>query len=99
MKTMKINVEKAKQIAQREIEARRCASPVFSGFDFSAVGLEQENERFWVFAAGSEEAFDEGIVPNAIYVCVDKTDGHVWNRQEQELFYSAALPSTVAQAA
>ena len=100
--TAMIHLDTAKQIALREIEARKNASRIFSRFFFSPMEIEDENERFWVFAAGSEEAFDEGVVPNAIYVCVDKFDGHVWSRQEQEQFHkqkSSALSLPIARVA
>jgi hypothetical protein len=96
-----MTIETARQIAEREIQARREASPIFSRFPFTPVELEDENDLFWVFVAGAEELFDEGVVPNAIYVCVDKADGHIWDRQEQERFYQqqAENPTPVARVA
>jgi hypothetical protein len=95
METMKLNLEIAKQIAEREIEERRAASAIFSRFPFTPVEVDEETERFWVFVAGAEELFDEGVIPNAIYVCVDKLDGHIWSREEQEQFYEQQAQSVL----
>jgi hypothetical protein len=64
--------------------------------------LRSENERFWTFVCGSDQLFDEGYVPGAVYACVDKVDGHVWADAEVEQFYlnkaaaRQSQPTTVA---
>jgi len=83
-----MNSDTAKMIAESAIRERIAASPTFSRYQFAPVVLAEENEQFWVFASDSEELFDAGVTPTAIYACVDKSDGHVWTREEQEAFYT-----------
>ena len=85
---MKLSLAEAKQIAEREAQQRIAASPIFSRYEFTPVTMQSETERFWVFVSSSEALFEDGVTPDAIYVCVDKTDGHLWNRIEQETFYT-----------
>ncbi len=67
------------------------------GYEFGPVKFRRENERFWVFSAGSGQLFEEGYVPGAVYACIDKIDGHVWSLEEQER-YAQSL-SVIRQAA
>jgi hypothetical protein len=30
---------------------------------------------------------EDGYIPGAFFVSVDKTDGHIWTRNEKEIFY------------
>lgn len=85
---MKLSFATAKQIAEREAQQRIAASPIFSRYQFTPLATEDETERFWVFVSSSEGLFEDGVTPDAIYVCVDKTDGHIWSRLEQEAFYA-----------
>ena len=93
---MKLSFETARQVAEHEIHQRIAASAIFSRYQFTPVILEEENERFWIFVSGSERLFDDGVTPDAIYVCVDKDDGHLWSREEEERFYAqqAAAPDS-----
>jgi hypothetical protein len=36
------------------------------------------------FCVACEEWQEEGLIPGALFVSVDKRDGHVWTRQEFE---------------
>lgn len=85
---MKLKLDTAKQIAEREIKQRIAASPIFSRYEFTPLIMQSETERFWVFVSSSEALFEDGVTPDAIYVCIDKTDGHLWSRMEQETFYT-----------
>jgi hypothetical protein len=88
---MEMNLDTAKMIAEDAIRERIAASSVFSRYQFAPVAFTEENERFWVFVSGSDELFDAGATPTAIYICVDKKDGHLWSREEQERFYSQTV--------
>lgn len=85
---MKLNLATAQQIAERETHRRIAASPIFSRYQFSPPTMQSETDRFWVFVSSSEALFEEGVTPDAIYICVDKMDGHLWSRIEQETFYT-----------
>jgi len=84
---MALTYEQAVVIADRCIRERIATSEFFSRYQFSDVGLKSENERFWTFVAGSDQLFEEGYVPGAVFACIDKQDGHLWSREEQEQFY------------
>ena len=61
--------------------------------DFSPIALEDENDFFWTFVSGSQLLINDGYVPGAFFVSVDKTDGHIWTRREEEIFYqSQSIP-------
>ncbi len=72
------------EIAVKEIERRQKSSDYD---DFSPVTLLEENEAFWTFVSGSDAMFEDGYVPGAFFVNIDKTDGHIWTRREEEIFY------------
>lgn len=74
-------------IAERHIKKQIADSEFLSRHQFGEVGLQSENERFWTFLRGSSQLFDQGIVPGAVYACVDKEDGHVWSDENVEQFY------------
>src|SRR5215510_10476521 len=82
-----LNYEEAIQIADRHIKERINSSDFLSKQEFGQIGLRSENERFWTFVRGSDQLFDEGYVPGAVYACVDKADGHLWSDDEVEQFY------------
>ena len=84
---MALTYAEAIQIAERHIEKQIKSSSFFSRYKFGEVGLQSENEYFWTFVCGSEELFDEGYVPGAVYACVDKMHGHIWTDEEVEQFY------------
>lgn len=84
-----INLQEALEIAEHEIQQRIETAPELAGYEFGTVRLRRENPAFWVFSAGSEQLIEEGYIPGAIFACVDKTDGHLWTREEQERYFSA----------
>ena len=55
--------------------------------DFSPVTFLEETDAFWTFVSGSQAMIDDGIIPGAFFVHIDKTDGHLWTRREEEIFY------------
>jgi hypothetical protein len=84
---MALPFDKASEIAERHIRDSISASDFLSRHQFGETGLQSENDRFWTFVRGSDQLFDEGYVPGAVYACVDKVDGHVLNGDEVEQFY------------
>lgn len=99
---MTLTYTEALNIAERHIKEQIQNSAFFSRYQFGEVGSQSENERFWTFVCGSDELFDEGYVPGAVYACVDKADGHLWSDEEVEQFYlqkaaaRESQPSSVA---
>ncbi|MDQ3687679.1 MAG: hypothetical protein M3430_19055 [Acidobacteriota bacterium] len=88
LETAQITLSQARQIAAAEIERRIKNSPCVSQYsDFSPVDLKEENERFWTFVSGSEQWYEDGGTPAAVYASVDKADGHIWSREEKEQYY------------
>jgi len=55
--------------------------------DFSPIELNSENDSFWTYLSGSQAMINDGCVPGAFFVSVDKTDGHIWTRDEKENYY------------
>lgn len=59
-----------------------------SGYhDFSTIELISENDSFRTFVSGSQAMINDGYIPGAFFISVDKTDGHIWTREEKEDFY------------
>ncbi|MGH9836092.1 MAG: hypothetical protein ACRD9Y_23970, partial [Blastocatellia bacterium] len=81
-----ILLEVAQQIAQDEVAHRR-SLPRLAGYDFGPVVLESEGDGYWKFVCASDRMQEEGYVPGAIFVRVDKRDGHVWSENETEQYY------------
>ncbi len=93
-----ISLETAQQIATHALQERIARSVVFSRYAYTAAQLKEENDRFHVFAAVSETAYQAGVMPPVLHVCVDKTDGHVLTEAEQERYYATANPLAVGVA-
>jgi hypothetical protein len=81
-----LTFEQAKEIAAREIE-RLTSEPPLRDYVFGEMWFKREEEPFWVFASASQELQDEGYVPGAVYVLVDKLDGHIWSGEEEGQYY------------
>ncbi len=80
-----LNRNKALEIAEKEI----CRLQNESDYnDFSPVEFHNETVSFWTFISGSESMIDDGIIPGAFFVSVDKTDGHIWTRREKENYFT-----------
>lgn len=85
-----LNKKKAFDIAEKAIKSLQESSRYD---DFSPIELFEETDAFWTFVSGSQAMFDDGIIPGAFFVSVDKTDGHIWTRREKEDFYqSKSIP-------
>ena len=80
-----INKDQALEIAENSIQKRQKETDYN---DFSPVEFHREDEPFWIFVSGSQAMIDEGIIPGAFFAVVDKTDGHIWTRSEQEKYYT-----------
>lgn len=98
-----VTFEVAQQVAQEEAR-RRQQLPRLAEYEFGPVVLDSENEVSWLFVSASGQLQDEGCVPGAIFVRVDKRDGHVWSESETEQYHEAlaarlcpdAQPTSVA---
>jgi hypothetical protein len=84
---VKIKLEQAEQVAGHALKAKIEASAFLAKYEFGELFLRSENDHFWTFCRGSEQLFDEGYVPGAVYACVSKRDGHVLSDQEIEEYY------------
>ena len=89
-----ISLETAQQIATRALQERMARSPIFSHYPHAEVRLEEENDHFRVFAAFSEAAFQAGVMPPVLHLCVDKADGHLLTEAEQERYYDSGTSAT-----
>ena len=79
-----LNKNEGFEIAKKAINQKQKKS----GYnDFSAIELHQETDSFWTFVSGSQTMIEDDYIPGAFFVSVDKTDGHIWTRNEKEIFY------------
>lgn len=90
-----LNKQQALQIAEKAIKEMQKSSDYK---DFSPVCLKTETDAFFTFVSGSDAMFNDGIVPGAFFVTVDKRDGHLWTKQETEKFYLEASRVSEPQA-
>jgi hypothetical protein len=81
-----VTIDEALEIARCEIARIISESDRLSQYSFGEAGFLRENEMVWTFAAGSEELIEQGYVPGAVIVSVDKKDGHIWTREEMEQY-------------
>ena len=79
-----INLEKVKQIAEREIKQILARRTDLQKYKFEVVDFIRENNWYWFFSAGSEQLQKEGYIPGEIMVGVDKLDGHIWTESEYD---------------
>ena len=100
---MKLTLAQGQKIAEDYIAEKIRQSEFLSRYQFSPIlDMQSENAHFWTFMRGSEELGDEGIVPGAVYACVDKHTECVWTMDEVEAYYTAeaaarqAKPDSVA---
>lgn len=80
-----LNENQALDIANEAIGERQKNSDYN---DFSQVELHYETELFWTYISGSESMINDGYIPGAFFVSVDKTDGHIRTRQEKENYFT-----------
>lgn len=81
------DLNEAKISAQREVEKIVEADPELSPSEVEEVHLERESERVWIFAADIPKLIEDGWVPGAITVFIDKNDGHILTEAEQAEFH------------
>lgn len=81
-----LNEKEALEIAKKAVSRMKKETKYN---DFSALELHAETESFWTFVSGSQAMINDGIIPGAFFVSVDKTDGHVWTRREKEDYYQS----------
>lgn len=97
---MKITSTQAQEIADQKIRRIVAASSKLSRYEFGAIYLRRDEQPFWTFGAASEQLMDEGVAPGAIFVSVDKKDGHIWGNEEIIAYYErVAAASQQRQAA
>ena len=79
-----LNKREGFDIAEKAINQKQKKS----GYDdFSPVEVHQETDSFWTYISGSQTMIEDGYIPGAFFVSVDKADGHIWTRGEMEIFY------------
>lgn len=84
---MEITFTQAQEIAEQEIRRIVAASPKLSRYEFGAIYLRRDEQPFWTFGAASEQLMDEGVAPGAIFISIDKKDGHIWSDEEIGSYY------------
>lgn len=87
-----MTIKDAQLIAERAIAEIIKTAVELQGYEFGAVSLRRENDRYWIFAAGSRQLIEEGYVPGAVFACIDKIDGHVWSTEEQVQYAQSLSP-------
>lgn len=86
---MEIALTKAQKIAQAALEAKIHAAEKLRTFTFQKAKLVDEHPPCWVFSASSEQMWEAGYAPAALFVYIDKQDGHVWTVVEQDDYFYA----------
>ena len=81
------DLNEAINAARREVEKIIDADPQLTKSEVEEVRLERETETMWTFAADIPKLIDQGWVPGAITVLIDKRDGHVLSEEEQDEFH------------
>jgi hypothetical protein len=81
------DLEEAQSIARKEVEKIIDADPQLNKSEVDEVRLERETESAWTFAADIPKLINQGWLPGAITVFIDKKDGHVWTEAEQASFH------------
>jgi hypothetical protein len=86
---MEITLENAQEIAQAALEAKIRAAERLRAFTFDKAKFVREYPPCLLFAAHSEEMGEAGYAPAALFVYIDKQDGHVWTVAEQDDYFYA----------
>lgn len=81
------DLNEALNLARSEVKKIIDTDPELSESEVEEARLVRENERAWTFAAGIPKLIDEGWVPGAVIVLIDKTDGHVLTEKEEGEFH------------
>jgi hypothetical protein len=80
-------LSEAQNAARGEVKKIIDADPELSESEVEEVRLVRENERAWMFTADIPKLINEGWVPGAVIVLIDKNDGHVLTEEEQAEFH------------
>lgn len=94
---MQITLKKAQEIAEVALQAKIQAAEKLRTFTFEKPRFVREYPPCLVFAAASEEMGEAGYAPAALFVYVDKTDGHIWTLAEQDIYFYPAEKVTQHQ--
>lgn len=86
---MEVTLTKAQEIAQTALNAKIHAAEKLRDFTFSPAKLVNDHPRCWAFSANSEQMWEAGYAPAALFVYIDKQDGHVWSVAEQNDYFYA----------
>ena len=86
---MQVALGQAQEIAQAAIEAKIQASEKLQDFTFDQALLVREYPPCWTFAAFSEEMGEAGYAPSGVFVYIDKSDGHIWTKEEHHDYFYA----------
>jgi hypothetical protein len=98
MKAMiKITKENAVEIAQQSIDAKIALSAKRQERRYDPVHLYLEDKNVWIFFAACPELIDKGVAPGGLFAHVDKRDGHLWNDEEIEQFWSSSKTPVAVQ--
>ena len=93
---MKVTLKKAQEIAEVALKAKIQAAEKLHAFTFEKAEFVREYPPCLLFAADSEEMGEAGYAPAALFVYIDKTDGHIWTAAEQDnYFYPAEAISRI----
>lgn len=84
---MKIQITQAQEIAAQELRRVVADSPQLKDYVFGELYLRREEPLFWTFGSASEQLMDEGYAPGALFVSIDKRDGHIWSDEEVTQYY------------
>lgn len=82
-------LSQAQIIAQQALATIISEDPNLTDAEVNELRLTKQNDQVWVFAASIPKLIEQGWVPGAITIFVDKKDGRVWTDQEQEEFHVA----------
>ncbi len=82
-----LDLNQAENVARLEVAKIIEADPELSESEVKEIRLERENESVWTFTADIPKLINEGWVPGAITVLIDKNDGHVLTEEEQADFH------------
>lgn len=91
---MELTMKKAQEIAEVALKAKIQASEKLRVFTFEEARFVKDYPPCLVFAADSEEMGEAGYAPAALFVYVDKIDGHVWSSAEQDIYFYPAETTT-----
>lgn len=86
---MEVTQSQAQEIAQAALEAKIQAAAKLRDFTFGPAKLVNDHPPCWTFAVHSEQMWEAGYAPAALFVYIDKQDGHVWAVAEQNDYFYA----------